>query len=448
MFRLYVIGIGYRPFTSKDKDIIAAADVILASGRLFDIFGQYDEYESVKERIKVINNVDETINFIKSIAACESSLLRNVVLLASGDPLFYGIGRRAIREFGKDAVEIIPDLSSIQLAFSKIKESWDDAMLISLHGGPDPSKRRNMPFEITDITALASAHKKIAILTDGVNNPSKIAGVLCSSDIHAQTKMFVCEKLGYPDEKITEGTPDEIKNLSFVQPNLVILLNIDKTILSAPCPSLENTSINYGGRGCFKKREDKILFGLSDRCIIHSGGLITKDEIRAVSLHKLELINRGVFWDIGAGSGSVSVEAARMCPEMKVFAVEKDSRQIENILSNKSKFAADNIQIIEGEAPDVFKALPCPQRAFIGGSGGRLEDIIQFIAGIKVEIVVINAATFETLNKASASLQESNYDVEVVQISASRMRRLGDGNYLSAINPVFIIKGRRHSYTK
>ena len=427
MLKLYVIGIGYKPYTSAISDIIAASDIILASGRLFDIFRQYAEYETAKEKIRVINNVDETFNFIKSQIP---TLKSHIVLLASGDPLFFGIGRRAIREFGKESVEIIPDLSSIQLAFSKIKEPWDDAFLMSLHGGPNPYKMRRLPYDIVDIPQLLAMHNKIAILTDNVNNPSKIAQTIYSTASQNTLKMFVCEKLGYTDEKITEGTPEEIAKLSFEQPNLVILLN----------PMTINANASQTPLSCSLNNP---VFGLSEEDIIHSNGLITKDEIRAVSLHKLRLLPKGIFWDIGAGSGSVSLEASRLCPETKIYAVEKDPVQIANLIENKRKFNAANIHIIEGEAPEILNDLPKPQRVFIGGSGGRLKEIIRVAVDANAGTVVINATTIETLDKAFTSLHALGYDVEAVQLGVSRLKKIGEGNYLSALNPVFIIRGAR-----
>lgn len=428
MLKLYVIGIGYKPFSKEIREIIHGSEFILTSERLFDIFRESEEYPKVKEKVKVINKVDETFDFIRSKISENIPAQKNIALLASGDPLFYGIGRRAIKELGKEVVEIIPDLSSIQAAFSKIKESWDDAFLISLHGGPDPCKRRNMPYTITDIPLLLERHNKIAILTDKENNPSKIAQALLES---AALKLFVCEKLGYPDEKITEGSPREIEKLVFSHPNLVIILN--QSLNNKECAEASKITV-------IQKNRD---FGLSEDDIIHSGGLITKDEVRAVTLHKLRLMNKGVFWDIGAGSGSVSLEVARLCPELKVYAIEKDRQQIQNILSNQQKFRADNIYLVKGEAPESLKEIPFPQRVFIGGSGGKLEKIIKYIVNISVDIVVINAATIETLNKALKSLQQSDYDLDVVQINVSRMKKIGEGNYLSALNPVFIIRGRK-----
>lgn len=238
--KIYVIGIGYRPLDKKAKDIIYNSDIILANNRLFEIFKGYEDFESVKDRVLVIDNVNETINFIRTqntehraqkIQTLNSEL-RTVVLLASGDPMFFGIGSRIINEFDRDVVEILPDLSSIQVAFSRIKEPWGDAFFISLHGGPDPAKRRKLEYEIKDIPMLIEKHNKIGILTDKVNNPAEIAKMINSSFIsessrtdthHLSLKMYVCERLGYPDEKIIEGSPQDIANMSFSDPNVVII---------------------------------------------------------------------------------------------------------------------------------------------------------------------------------------------------------------------------------
>ncbi len=427
MFKLYVIGFGYKPFTQEIRDIIYSADFILASERLFDFFEGLEEYSRAKDSLKVINNVDQTFDFIKSQTSNPES---KIVLLASGDPLFYGIGRRAIKELGKEVVEIFPDLSSIQVAFAKIKESWDDAFLMSLHGGPDPLKRRKMQYDITDIPLLLQKHYKIAILTDKQNNPTKIAQALLdfpSLPKHSKdaVRMYVCEKLGYPDEKITEGLTSEIAKREYSHPNLVIILN--------------NSLINKDIQLC----NANISFGLSEDDIMHTNSLITKDEIRAITLHKLMLINKGVFWDVGAGSGSISVEAAKLCPKLKIYAIEKDSVQVENIERNKEKFRLQDINVISADAPSNLEGLPLPNRVFIGGSGGRLEEILKFISEKKVEIIVINATTIETLNKALLILERLGYSIDVSQINVSRMRNIGNSNYFSALNPVFIIRGRK-----
>ena len=204
------------------------------------------------------------------------------------------------------------------------------------------------------------------------------------------------------------------------------------------CPRFTGAAVESG-----LSQTPAVPFGLTENEITHSRGLITKDEVRAVTIHKLRLPQRGVLWDIGAGSGSVSVETARLYPEIKVLAVEKDEEQIKNIKENRIKFDALNIEIIKGRAPDVLINLPAPHRVFIGGSGGKLKEIIDLIAKMQTAIIVINAATVETLNIAVAELQRNGFLVDVSQVSVSRMKKIGEGNCFSALNPIFVIKGEK-----
>ena len=429
--KIYVVGIGYKPLDKRAKDIICNSKFILASGRLFEVFKGYEEFEMVKDKVKLINTVDETINFIKSQISILKS--QNITLLASGDPMFFGIGRRVVKEFGKDIVEILPDLSSIQMAFSKIKEPWDDAFLMSLHGGPEPEKRRRLPYGISDIPMLLQRHKKIAILTDRENNSAAIAKeILKLSAVSHQpsaVKIYVCERLGYGDEKITEGTPAEVGAMSFSEPNVVIIQNTEYRSVPSKVEGTQNKEIK---------------FGLTENEVIHSKGLITKDEVRAVAIHKLRLPQRGVFWDIGAGSGSISIEVARLHPELKVYAIEKDEDQINHVKENRIKFNTTSIEIIEGEAPDALVNLPSSDRVFIGGSGSRLTEIINYISQIPVKIVVINATTIETLNSSIQGLETNGFGVEVSEIFISRSKVISNRRHMSALNPVFVITGEKN----
>lgn len=224
--RLYIIGIGFKPLDERARSVLLNASHILVNDRLLEVFKRYDEYEMVSERVKMINNVDETIEFIKTNLLQPSALNLPIVLLAEGDPMFFGIGRRVVDEFGKDNVEIYPDLSSMQVAFSRIREPWSDAFFISLHGGPDPNRRRKLEYEIDDIPILLQSHHKIGILTDKENNPTRIAMVIKRSPTACSLSpvMFVCERLGYPDERIIEGKPEDIAEMSFLTPNVLIIL--------------------------------------------------------------------------------------------------------------------------------------------------------------------------------------------------------------------------------
>jgi precorrin-6Y C5,15-methyltransferase (decarboxylating) len=427
--RIYVIGIGYKPLDRRARALVVGSDVILASERLFEVFRGYEEFPAVKEKMKVINNVDETIGFMKSLR--ENPGFGFITLLASGDPLFFGIGRRVVEEFGGEMVEILPDLSSIQMAFARIREPWDDAFLMSIHGGPHPTRRRRLPYGLEDIPSLLRIHDKIAVLTDKVNNPSAIAKEILRSSAGTAFTMYVCERLGYSGEKIIKGIPEEIATGRFSDPNVVIITK----------------SQGSGVRS--RELKDKTVipeagFGLNESEIIHSRGLITKDEIRAVTLHKLRLPRRGVFWDIGAGSGSVSIEAARLFPGLKIFAVEKDDEQTANIRTNCERFDAKNIGVMQGNAPEVLESLPSPDRVFIGGSGGRLPEIIGLIKRIMPSgIVVLNAATMETLQEAIACLEINGFEVGIAEVQVSKSKVIAGKKHMSALNPVFIITGEK-----
>ena len=444
--KLHLIGIGYRPLGIQAREIVRNADVLLASSRLLEVFKQYEEYEAVKERITVINKVPDTIAYIKewfsqsairlssdSHGGNPQSAMPSLVLLASGDPFFFGIGRRMVQEFGKERIEVIPDLSSMQVAFARINVPWDDAFCISVHGGPDIAKRRALPYEVQDIPRLLEKHGKLAILTDRQNNPAEIARVVNSAfrNPHSALTIHVCEHLGYPDERIWTGSVSEAAGMTFADPNVVI-------IQESGVPE------SAGRFGTGRSQKSEVRFGLREEEIEHERGLITKDEVRAVTLHKLRLPLTGVLWDIGAGSGSVSLEAARLCPDLRIIAVEKEQERIKSIKANMDRYHALNVEIIHGSAPDALMALPAPDRVFIGGSGGNVGDIVKLVAEkMQTGIMVINAVTLDTLNDSLASLERHGYSVEVSEISVSRSKIVGGKRLMSALNPVFIVTGER-----
>ena len=417
MGRLIVIGIGYKPLCDSAKDALKRAGSLLASKRIAGVFADYPESKTFNDKVIVINNVDETMKHIRIHLEEKET---DVVLLASGDPLYFGIGRRAIVEFGKETVEIIPDISSIQAAFALIKEPWDGAFLLSLHGGPDPNKRRKLKHELVDMPALVEHHALVCALTDAVNNPARIAQELMKSRIGDNNiVMYVCERLGSVEERLVEARPSEIAKMSFNEPNVVI---IKRTCEQVP----------------------RTIFGLKETEFAHTKGLITKDEVRAVALHKLRLPDLGVMWDIGGGSGSVSIESARLSKGLEVYCLERHPDRIKQIKENVVRFGLGNVHVIEGSAPSAFAGLPRPDRIFIGGSGGNLRDIVEYLEEQKWRgVAVINSATIETLYSAIEAFESKGFEVEFTQVSVSRSARVGGMRRLEALNPVFIINAER-----
>ncbi|MCK5505144.1 MAG: precorrin-6y C5,15-methyltransferase (decarboxylating) subunit CbiE [Thermodesulfovibrionia bacterium] len=420
MNKIHVIGIGFRPLDKKAVDAVLGSDVVLVNSRLLDVFKGYEEYEHVRDRIVVHPGVYETIDYIG-----ENYQTKRLSLLAAGDPMFFGIGRLIVEKFGRGPVEVFPDLSSIQVAFSRIRETSNNALLISLHGGPDPAKRRKLEYEVADIPGLIERNDKIAILTDRENSPAEIAKEILKQSASGKgertlpLQVYVCEKLGYPDEKITAGTPEEIGGMSFEHPNVVIIVG---AYCNMPLP----------------------VFGLRETEIRHSRGMITKDEVRAATIHRLRLTEKGVFWDIGAGSGSVSIEAARLCSALRVYSIEKSREHIKYLNENKDKFKTGNMEIITGEAPDALSGLPDADRAFIGGSGGKLKGIVDVVSEkMSSGVVVINATTIETLNEAVQCLDKNGFRVDISEVSVSRAKTIGQKRHMSALNPVFIITGEK-----
>ncbi len=404
-----IIGVGdngAESLNDRALDQIREADLLVGADRLLRFFPDVQA-----QRLPIKANLDDVVNKIKSSSA------DNIVVLASGDPAFFGIARNLIARLGKDKIEIIPNLSSVQLAFARIKESWDDATLYSVHG-------RDMN-ELIDI--VQSSHK-MAILTDKVNSPSAIAEHLVSAGLTG-IKAFVCENLGSYNERITETVSEELVGREFSPLNVLVLMNEDNAAMWPP----GEWTIGIPD-GEFHQRKPL-------------RGLITKSEIRVVSLSKLAIKPNSVVWDVGAGSGSVSVEAALLAPRGRVFAIERHAEDAAIIRKNVDKFGTSNVVIIKGQAPDSLVQLPDPNAVFVGGSGGKLREIVAVVAK-RLALngsIVINVTTVENLPIAVSALRDSGFTLDVTQIAVSRGKTVGNLTRLEALDPIFIVSGKKIS---
>lgn len=229
---LYVIGIGYRPLNGIASSAVLSARRIFSSKRLYDVFRRYDEFERVKPNIVIMNTLEETLAAIREYLLAppdEKGGDDHTVFLADGDPMFYGPGIRMVEDFGAENVVVLPDLSSMQVAFSRIGVPWGSAFLLSLHGGPDPNRRRELEHEIDEVPALLLERRKLGILTDRVNTPAAIAKALRESGLFDRIRkeglsFYVCERLGYTNERVMKRDPEEIISMDIAYPNVVILM--------------------------------------------------------------------------------------------------------------------------------------------------------------------------------------------------------------------------------
>ncbi|MDJ0624656.1 MAG: precorrin-6y C5,15-methyltransferase (decarboxylating) subunit CbiE [Desulfocapsaceae bacterium] len=335
----------------------------------------------------------------------------SIAVLASGDPLFYGIGKRLLEHFGKEKVTFIPALSSMQEAFARFKISWDDATIISLHGRAG----KHLPGLLLNST-------KTFVFTDKNNTPQAIAQQLLryleligDEPARQSCVLHVAENIGLPDEKITTASLGQVAIQEFGDLNVLLVE--------------------------FPRQKREGIFGLYEQDLAHSRGLITKDEVRAATLHRLCLPKSGIFWDIGGGSGSISIEAASLNPQLTVYTVEKKAEELSNIKENICRYQSYNVVPIGGSALQVLDDLPDPDRVFIGGSGGDLGKIISVAASRLAENgrIVVNGVTSKTIEQAPQLMRKAGLQVETSTITVSRSGPDGPISF----NPITIMVGRK-----
>ena len=336
---------------------------------------------------------------------------RRVVVAFSGDTGFYSGASsmmRAIRSAeSRYDVRILCGISAPVYFASKIGEPWQDWTLLSAHGRG------------CNILGHVRRHSKCFFLASGRDSLKEIGRNLCRAEEEGRLKGITVTygyQLSYPEESIGRVTPDALENLT--DEGLYVLL-------------IENP---YAG-GC------PVVPGVADEAFIRAKVPMTKEEIRALSLCKLRLTSGAVIYDIGAGSGSVSVEAALLCPDGHVYAVEHKEEAVDLIGKNRDHFAVSNMTVIKASAPDGLDDLPAPTHAFIGGSSGNMREILETILKKNPAVrVVVNAVTLETLAEAQTVLAELGFvNTDFVQVQVSRAEVLGRYHLMKAQNPVFII---------
>ncbi len=402
MIPVQVVGLGMSPadLTAEAREIIQEAQVLVGGRRLLDYFPGHHGM-----KIPLGRDPEGTLKQLPALAET-----KRVVVLASGDPNFYGVGPLVVRIMGPKQVVIHPNLTAIQIACARLRMPWQDAAVISLHGrGWEP------------LLAALGKPGPWLIYTDPAHTPGEIARFLLSRGL-SRARVCVLEDLGQDTERITWMSLMETREKEFSPLNLMMVM---------PEP------------GEVGPKRPRLHLGLPEEALVHQAGLITKSEVRAVALAKLKLFPGQVVWDVGAGCGSVGLEASLLVPGGRVFAVERHPERAAQITANREQYGVANLEVVCAPAPVGLAKLPDPHRVFVGGGGPEVGAIVQeALRRLKPGgRVVLTAALLETLELARTTLEQAGWEVEVVQVQVSRSSPLAWGTALQALNPVWVVTG-------
>ena len=391
MKKVNIIGIGmsFDTVTREGIRAVESSEVLLGAARMTAAFPDfkgeiYNEYLS--DAVK------------KIISECEHETFS---VLVSGDTGFYSACEKLCAALSEYEVSVIPGISSLNYFFAKLKTSWQDAALLSCHGRDG------------NIVETVRRNKKTFVLTGG--NIPKLGEKLCDAGFSV-LKAYVGENLGTAEERITETFVSELSSFDFSSLSVMLIEN--------PEP------------------ESEVRFGIPDEEFLRGKVPMTKSEIRAVTMSALCVRPDSVCYDVGAGTGSVTVEMALAAYGGKVFAVERNEEAVGLIRENLKKFHIGNAEVVPGFAPEALEALPAPDAVFIGGSGGGMDKIFEVIFEKNPKVrVVVNAIAIESVSAAVSAFKSRGIAPEIVQICASRAKTAGGLHLMMAQNPIYIISG-------
>ncbi len=371
-----------------------------------------------------LRDMDGALGQVPGWIAAARDAGQAVAVLATGDPLCHGIAAYLAGKLGAAAIEVLPAPSTLQLAFARLKRSWQDVRIVSVHArdaGEWPGVGAATPAHgLYALVRAACGHDRLACFTSPDNGPDRIARALIAAGLGDEFRLTVAARLLLPDEALYVDLPlADAAARRFPEPNVVLLERC------APRPQ-------------------RPVFGLDDGDFVQrqpERGLITKLEARAVSLAKLRLAPDAVVWDIGAGSGAVGIEAARLARDGHVYAIEKNAADAAIARDNAARLAASNYTLLEGRAPAGLGAWPDPDAVFVGGSGGELTGLVALcLARLKPGgRLVMNFVTLENLATATAALAAAGAAWEATMLSAARSQPILDMHRLAAQNPVWIV---------
>jgi precorrin-6Y C5,15-methyltransferase (decarboxylating) len=401
-----IVGIGddgVEGLTASTVAIIKQTDLLVGPSRLTESF-QSDVGEAW----------DPGSDYDSLAVRLDSNIDQKIVVLAAGDPLFYGTARFLCDRIGKSRIRVIPNVSTMQLAFARVKENWDEAYLTDLGNQT-----------IDHVVQKIRSAERVGVFTTSENTPQSLAAALLAARIDYFTA-YVCENLGSPDERVISGSLEEVAEQSFESLNVMILVR------RAAAPDRPTEMLG------------KRLFGNPDEMFLQTKpkrGLLTPCEIRCLALAELNLGPTSVVWDIGAGSGSVAIEAGQISPGGEVYAIEMDVDDFALIGQNAERFGVSNVFPIHGAAPTAWQDLPDPDSVFIGGTGRQLAAIVKdALARLKPGgRIVADMASIDNVSEVQAILREATGDVKVWMFSVAK------GNYqlerirFDAGNPIFVL---------
>lgn len=382
------------------KEALESAGLVIGSGRLLETARAVIN-ASDKEMFNAYD-ADIIYNYIK-----ENPQYKNIAVMLSGDTGFYsGAGRlyEKLQELAGYNIDIIPGISSVAYFAARLKINWQDIKLLSLHG------------RTQNVIAAIKSNEKTFILLGMKDSVAGLADICIKYGLKELVFHIGCN-FGYSGEEIISGSPEDFTGF------------INKGFLY--CAIIENPFAE----------ENIVTHGIPDSQFIRGNVPMTKEEIREISVSKLHLARDSVVYDIGAGTGSVAVECARMAYNGKVYAVEKNEEAIKLIEQNKILHGTDNLEIIKGEAPGILGGLEVPTHVFIGGSSGRLNQIIDIIFGKNGNArIVINAVTLETITEVQSIIKEKRLrGTDITCITVSKAKEAGNYHMMAGLNPVWII---------
>jgi precorrin-6B C5,15-methyltransferase / cobalt-precorrin-6B C5,C15-methyltransferase len=408
-----IVGVGpdgLAGLTIRSREHVTQAEVVFGSEAALRLLP-----ELTAERVRIGTDLPDVVARLKSLLG-----VKKVAVVAVGDPLFYGTARYLCEKIGADSFDVVPHVSSMQLAFARIKETWEEAYLTDLSAK-----------SLDDVLDKIRTTETVGLFTSETNTPNRIARELLARGLGYFTG-YVCENLGGRDERITKGELAELQDLRFDPLNVMILKRKPNT------PDQPRASA--------KLRR----FGNPDDVFAQSRpktGLITQAEVRAVALAQMDLQPGDVAWDVGAGSGSVAIEMAQLVAPGTVFAIEQDTADFHLIQANIDTFGIRNVKPVFGSAPAVFDGLPAPDAIFVGGNGGEVARLLEasYTALRPGGRLVSNVGTLEMISATYAVLKRLATNVDVLLMNLSRGVEQLESLRFEAVNPTVLLRVRKGS---